>query len=559
MVNDNYIKDLLYDDFDAVIRLLFEILNSDDTYDYGFTKEDVINILYSVIYDIKYHEVVVVLDDIRNTLNNYRNKDICDYVYYELLDLAKEVKKIKKNLERGNDSVILKTLIYDVRDLNVVKRFYEENKNSILKDSDNFDVVVKMIIDSYLEEGNNYYYQILRMLSCYIDKESVLNFLEDKAFSNNLLKVRGLFDERFLSCTRSMVKNYGIRTDFSISSIVSSENITPNHQGRLNFTSQKCLTIDGKDSLCLDDGIYLRENKNGTYTLFVFIADVPSLIEYDSLLFQESRINGETIYLPDTNICMYPDSITYGKASLIKGEKKNVIAHIVDVAPNYDIISSSYRICKAIIKVSDNLYYDKADRLFFSDDTEKRRMLQNLLAICSKGGGNIDSKVDDDIYISSILVEYLMLLVNSLSAEKFRSLSLPYLRRAFLYPKEEEILKHAERINSEFGLKPKDYNKVVNALKELNAKAFYTTLLYRHDALNKDDYSHSTSPLRRYGDSLNEYVLYDLYFKKASNRDIYKWEEILKKEAEFLNKRISSNQEFCYDYSCKKLIKERSD
>ena len=53
---------------------------------------------------------------------------------------------------------------------------------------------------------------------------------------------------------------------------------------RHDFTYQKVITIDDEGNKCNDDGFYIERNCDGSYTLYIHISDVPSLVKKDSLI-----------------------------------------------------------------------------------------------------------------------------------------------------------------------------------------------------------------------------------------------------------------------------------
>ena len=52
------------------------------------------------------------------------------------------------------------------------------------------------------------------------------------------------------------------------------------NEGRVNFTNQNCVTIDGENDMCLDDALYIEQNLDGSHTLYIHIADIPSFVPY---------------------------------------------------------------------------------------------------------------------------------------------------------------------------------------------------------------------------------------------------------------------------------------
>ena len=77
------------------------------------------------------------------------------------------------------------------------------------------------------------------------------------------------------------------------------------------------------------------------------------------------------------------------------------------------------------------------------------------------------------------------------------------------------------------------------------------------------DSSHSSAPYRRFSDTLNQYAIYDMYFEKnISDRNIYRWEDILRENGKYLNERVRLNSELSELYNrnyYRSRVRKRSD
>ena len=73
----------------------------------------------------------------------------------------------------------------------------------------------------------------------------------------------------------------------------------------LTFLGDKenIITIDNEGDLCLDDALSISDNKDGTYTLFVHLANPASIIPYTSSTMKEALKRCNTLYLLDDSIC----------------------------------------------------------------------------------------------------------------------------------------------------------------------------------------------------------------------------------------------------------------
>ncbi|MFM9063132.1 MAG: RNB domain-containing ribonuclease, partial [Pirellula sp.] len=87
-------------------------------------------------------------------------------------------------------------------------------------------------------------------------------------------------------------------------------------EGRKDLTAVPTLTIDPVDARDFDDAISLSKNEKGNWELQVHIADVAFFVPVGSLLDEEARQRGNSVYLPDRVIPMLPETISNHLASL---------------------------------------------------------------------------------------------------------------------------------------------------------------------------------------------------------------------------------------------------
>ncbi|GJQ60468.1 MAG: ribonuclease R [Candidatus Scalindua sp.] len=345
---------------------------------------------------------------------------------------------------------------------------------------------------------------------------------------------------------------------------------------RLDLRSEFIITIDPDDAKDFDDAISLKRDNNENWLLGVHITDVSYYIQYNSALDREARKRGTSVYLPGTVIPMLPETLSNGICSLKEGEDRLTKSVLFTYSPNGLLLG--FKIMHSIINVKKRLTYDNATKIILEnnggnpDQVEsdslahtlsimcmfakvlyKKRLMNgalelNLPEISIKIGtsGTIDSieKVTRDI--SHIIIEEFMIAANQIVAKFMHTKNLPSLYRIHPEPDEDRMDDFAEFIFLSMGKRINPYNnfELQTFLKEIEnhpesyvinmmmlkslQKAIYSAARAPHYALAVEDYTHFTSPIRRYPD-LVVHRLLDLFLsgQLKSNKVKAQWREII--------------------------------
>lgn len=324
---------------------------------------------------------------------------------------------------------------------------------------------------------------------------------------------------------------------------------------KLNFA-----TIDGEDAKDFDDAVYCVKNSNG-FTLYVAIADVSFYVTPGSKIDKEAKKRGTSIYFPETVIPMLPENLSNGICSLRPNEDR--CAMICEMSIGLDGERNKYKFYGGLINSKARLTYNQVEKHLkklsdfkqagvrdsikhLKDLTDLRLKLRNqrsALEINPKEAIielNKNKEVKNIVIKKSLfahkIVEESMLLANESAAEFMQDRLDLGVYRIHENPDASKL----EVLKKHFKIPPKAVKKlspleVINlCLKQANknnddtgqilvlqtlARAEYSTNNLGHFGLQLKQYSHFTSPIRRYPDLLvHRLINSSLAHKKIQTR-----------------------------------------
>jgi ribonuclease R len=296
------------------------------------------------------------------------------------------------------------------------------------------------------------------------------------------------------------------------------------------------VTIDGADAKDFDDAISVERSEKG-YRLWIHIADVTHYVRPESLLDREARRRGNSVYLPGTVSPMLPAQLSEDVCSLRAGEEKATVTVEMELASSGEVKSRhAYR---SLIVSDARLIYDSVDA-FLRGEGEVRqpklvraayelsRKLKTRAVVRGKlelGGREPEYEVDErGVPVGARvrrstpareLIEELMVLANEAVAKMLREGAKPGgVYRVHERPDAEDMEILAERLAAvgvqadpapeNLGtISQKAKSDAVNYLILRSVpRAFYSPAPLGHYGLALENYTHFTSPIRRYSDIL---------------------------------------------------------
>ena len=310
-------------------------------------------------------------------------------------------------------------------------------------------------------------------------------------------------------------------------------------EDREDLRSHFIFTIDPDDARDFDDAIEVERIQDG-WSVGVHIADVSHYVPPKSELDREAISRGNSVYLADRVIPMLPEVLSNGLCSLRPNEDHLTFSVFAEINRNGRV--RSVRFAKTVIRSVVRLTYKEAfthlQRPPHDALTRKLHVAWELASLLRRqrfAAGALDlefpevkvwldaqgkplrlEKIENDI--SHQLIEELMLLANELTARELMRHRQPSIYRVHEMPDAEKLLEfreavlihgipcgdlsrrpELEKLLSAIRGKPQEYAIKIGLLKSLK-RARYAPQPIGHYGLNKANYTHFTSPIRRYSD-----------------------------------------------------------
>ncbi len=326
---------------------------------------------------------------------------------------------------------------------------------------------------------------------------------------------------------------------------------------RLDLRDENIFTIDGADAKDLDDAIGIKKLDFG-YELSVHIADVSHYVKARTPLDEEAMSRGTSVYFADRVIPMYPEVLSNGVCSLNSGTDKLCFSAIIKMDKDGEIINYEFK--KAVINSKVRGVYDEINEIFDGTADEatvkKYKPIENELKIArelalilkkkakQRGTMEIDSGeskfvLDENgvcidviprpIGESQELIEQFMISANIVAAKTAEKYELPFLYRVHESPDPKKVtdfgvvlqLLNVSSDNLFKGeLTTADFAEILDKSRGSEAEIVISKMLLRtmekakyshiptgHFGLALKDYSHFTSPIRRYPDTVIHRIL----------------------------------------------------
>ncbi|MCB1229259.1 MAG: ribonuclease R [Verrucomicrobiae bacterium] len=336
---------------------------------------------------------------------------------------------------------------------------------------------------------------------------------------------------------------------------------------REDWRDREVFTIDPEDAKDFDDAIFVHEfhpDEGGGWELAVHIADVSHYVAPGSALDKEAKKRGNSVYLADRVLPMLPEKLSNGLCSLKPDVDR--LTHAVVMRFDGEARQTSARFVSAVIRSRRRYTYEEAiARLNLShreiDHLEPeeaslghhlkrawelaRRLRRKrfeagaldldfpeVRAVLDEKGRAVDVK-RSEYDESHQLIEEFMLAANEAVARETKNAQVPSIYRVHEDPDPDKLYEFSfqaggygyqtgdvtiraelQKVLRAIRGKPEEHSLKIALLKSLK-RAAYSAEPLGHYGLAKLNYTHFTSPIRRYADLVVHRVLRRLVTTRA--------------------------------------------
>ncbi len=359
--------------------------------------------------------------------------------------------------------------------------------------------------------------------------------------------------------TLTIIKDYNLPHEFPnrvLDEARSANIVYSSKSKRLDLRKEFIFTIDPETARDFDDAISINKLSHGRYQLGVHIADVSHFVKPDSALDKEAFQRSTSIYFPDKVIPMLPEQLSNGVCSLQEKKDRFTFSVFIELDSHGEVQNVTFH--EAIIRSKIRLTYEQAQEIisrnpkkssskphYSNELVQKIKILHKITQKIRKSrfeGGSLNMDIPEvrfqigrDGRIIDVnpvihneshqLIEECMLLANE-QVCKFLSLkNIPHLYRIHEEPDSEKLAELEENfliagINvgdltyknnmcellSSIAKMPQAHAWNISVLRSMK-RAQYSAKQLGHYGLGKLDYTHFTSPIRRYPDLIIHRIL----------------------------------------------------
>jgi ribonuclease R len=316
---------------------------------------------------------------------------------------------------------------------------------------------------------------------------------------------------------------------------------------RVDLRHLPLVTIDGEDARDFDDAVYCEVKKSGGWRLWVAIADVSYYVRPGTALDGEAINRGNSVYFPEQVIPMLPEKLSNGLCSLNPHVDRLCMVCEMTISSRGKL--SGTKFYPAVMNSHARFTYTQVGAILEGDltlrekhrervgDLENLHRLYHALVHARRNRGAIEFETEETRFIFNAqrkiaaiepvirndahkIIEECMILANVATAKFVEKHQAAGLFRIHDKPNEEKYNNFVSYL-AELGItiphrtepEPRDYGEILEKVDGRPDFELIQTMLLRsmkqavysndnigHFGLALEQYSHFTSPIRRYPD-----------------------------------------------------------
>jgi len=386
-----------------------------------------------------------------------------------------------------------------------------------------------------------------------------------------VIEVLGHIDEPGVD-TQIIIRKHKIPEAHSEASIKEARSLGDTIQesdvkGRTDFRAVTTVTIDGEQARDFDDAITIERLDNGHYWLGVHIADVSHYVAAGSALDADAYARGTSVYFPERAVHMFPSELATGLCSLNPKVDRLVQSCLMEIDRRGAVVR--YEMHDGVVHSDARLTYTAVNAILADQEPESGssyvaftpmlRLMHEVFELLHKRRrrrgaidfdlpetevvltefGQIEAILPSERNVAHRLIEEFMLLANQTVAAHLVAQDSPALHRVHEAPdirKVENFQAFISTLGHDLAtdgrtVRPKHFQALIDRMRGTPEERPIATLMLRtmqkarydstslgHFGLAAEDYTHFTSPIRRYPDLVVHRALRAL--RKSSMSDV---------------------------------------
>jgi len=355
-----------------------------------------------------------------------------------------------------------------------------------------------------------------------------------------------------------IIRKYGLAVEFSKGALAEAEAAAGRSRSSAPGEREDCrgwttFTIDGEKAQDFDDAVSVKKLGGGRFQLGVHIADVSHYVTPGSALEAEAFARGTSVYFPGLTLPMLPERLSNDICSLRPREDRLTLSAVMEIDAAGDVVRADF--FPAVIRTAERLTYTSVHKIFEGDEHERRihaALVPDLLAMrelaailrerrIGEGSLEFDLLEPELVYLEGRLhsittfaqneahklVEEFMVAANVAVASFLVQKEIPTLFRVHPRPavanleRLRETLAHFHiALPKPETIEPADLQRAIRQCEGRPEEKFVNVQVLRamklavyadenvgHYGLAKKNYTHFTSPIRRYPDLVVHRIL----------------------------------------------------